>query len=261
MRIELSIQHILLSCFILFTVSALGQNALSNKLNGRVYGTDGDVAATHVLNTTMRNATITDSDGFFSISVKLNDTIVLSAVQFKRKEIVITPEIIESKFLGIPLEEALVELDEVVVTPYSLSGNMAKDLSTLSIEPVITASTLGFPNAYTKKISKAERELYAATSGGGIPLNPILNGISGRTNMLKNRIKRNETYARTERVRQFYADSLYTEELKIPKDKIDDFLYFCEVDATFQSTVDTHDRLSIWEYMRKKSVAYLDHIK
>jgi len=76
--------------------------------------------------------------------------------------------------------------------------------------------------------------------------------------MLKNRIKRNETYARTERVREFYVDSLYTTELRIPEEKIDDFLYFCEVDTAFQSIVDTHDRLAIWEFMREKSLVYLE---
>ncbi|MGS0526720.1 hypothetical protein ACU8V7_17705 [Zobellia nedashkovskayae] len=75
--------------------------------------------------------------------------------------------------------------------------------------------------------------------------------------MLKARVKRNNTYARTQRVREFYADSLYTAELKIPQDKIEVFMYFCEVDAAFQQIVDTHDRIKIWGYMKKKSVVYL----
>ncbi|MGB6150413.1 MAG: carboxypeptidase-like regulatory domain-containing protein [Pricia sp.] len=251
---------IFLVCCGLLGASAHGQDLFSERLEGRVYSDNGDVAATHVLNISTERATITDINGFFSIPVRLNDTLVLSAVQYKRKEIVVTYDILESKLLLIPLEEALVELDEVVVTPYSLSGDMAKDLSTLSIEPVVTASTLGLPNAYVKLISKAERELHTATTGGpvGIPLNPIINGISGRTKMLKNRVSRNETYARTERVKEFYVDSLYTTELQIPKEKIDDFLYFCEVDTAFQSVVDTHDRLAIWEFIREKSLVYLE---
>lgn len=250
----------LVSCLTLFVGTAQGQDFFSDKIEGRVYSDDGDVAATHVLNTTTQRATITDNDGFFAIPARLNDTLVFSAVQYKRKEIVVTLSILESKLLLIPLEEALMELDEVVVTPYNLSGDISRDLSHLNIDPVVTSSTLGLPNAYVKPISKAERELYTATTGGGfIPLNPIINGISGRTKMLKNRIKRNEKYARTERVREFYVDSLYTTELKIPEDKIDDFLYFCEVDTVFQSLVDTHDRLAIWEFMRKKSLVYLEN--
>ncbi len=237
-------------------VSAQGQDYFSKKLEGRVYSDDGDVAATHVLNTTTQRATITDSNGFFSIPVRLNDTLVFSAVQYRRKEIVITLNLLESKFLRIPLEEALTELDEVVVTPYNLSGDIMRDLSNLDIQPIVTASTLGLPNAYVKPISKAERELYAATANPLMSLDPLINTISGRKKMLKKRVERNKIYARTERIREFYGDSLYTSELKIPEEKIDDFLYFCEVDSAFQSLVDTHDRLAIWEFMRKKSLAY-----
>lgn len=261
MRIDLSIQYILVTCFILFIASAQGQDAFSDRLEGRVYSDDGDVAATHVLNISTDRATITDSNGFFLIPVRLNDTLVLSAVHYKRKEIVITLNILESKLLLIPLEETLVELDEVIVTPYSLSGNIAKDLSTLHIEPVVTASTLGLPNAYVKLISKAERELFAATANPYMSLDPLINTITGRKKELKNRVERNKTYARTERVREFYVDSLYTTELRVPQDKIDDFLYFCEVDTAFQSVVDTHDHLAIWEFMREKSVAYLGNAK
>ena len=238
------------------------QDFFSDKIEGRVYSKDGDVAATHVLNLTTQRATITDVSGFFTIPAKLNDTIVFSAIQYKRKEIVVTLSLLESKLLLIPLEEALNELDEVVVMPYNLSGDISRDLNSMGAEPVVTASTLGLPNAYVKPVTKAERELYTATSGGGIiPLFPVINGITGRTKMLKDRIKRNEKYARTERVRAYYVDSLYTTELKIPESKVDEFLYFCEVDANFQAVVDTHDRLAIWEFLRKKSKVYRENNK
>ncbi|MDO6809535.1 carboxypeptidase-like regulatory domain-containing protein [Zobellia galactanivorans] len=243
---------------IFFTVLArlAAQDLISVELEGRVYSKDGDVAATHVLNTTTKKATITDIDGFFDIAVKLNDTLVFSAVQYKRKEIVVSMSILESKFLMIPLEEALTELDEVIVTPYSLSGHMASDLQTLEIEPVVTASTLGLPNAFVVPMDKAERELRAATANPFMSLDPLINTITGRKKMLKARVKRNEKYERTQRVREFYVDSLYTVELKIAQDKIDDFLYFCEVDSAFQQIVDTHDRLRIWDFMKRKSVIY-----
>lgn len=257
--ISLPLQYILVSYCILFVASAQGQEIVSKKLEGRVYSEDGDVAATHVLNVTTERATITDINGFFAIPVSLNDTLVFSAVQYKRKEIFITQSLLESKSVFIPLEEALTELDEVVVTPYNLTGDMFRDLLNLNIDPVVTASTLGLPNAYVKPISKAERELFAATSNPIMSLDPLINTITGRKKMLKKRVERNKKYARTERIRAFYIDSLYTTELKIPEVKINDFLYFCEVDTTFQSLVDTHDRLAIWEFLKGKSLIYLEN--
>ncbi|MFX0557357.1 carboxypeptidase-like regulatory domain-containing protein [Maribacter sp. CXY002] len=238
-------------------VFTMGQNSMVKDLEGRVYSKDGDVAATHVLNTTTQRATITDNNGFFSIPVRVNDTLVFSAIQFKKKELVVSQAMLESKLVMVPLEDALEQLDEVVVMPYNLTGDIIKDVTTLETAPVVTASTLGLPNAYVKVPTKPERELYEATTGGGIlPLNPILNGISGRTKMLKKRIARNNLLSRTQRVQAFYADSLYRAELRIPENKTDDFFYFCEIDSAFQSVVDTHDLFKIWEYLEKRSLAY-----
>ncbi len=226
-------------------------------MEGKLYSTDGDVAATHVLNITSNRATITNIRGFFAIQVALNDTLVFSAVQFKKKQLVVSREMLESPLVTIPLEDELTELDEVVVTPYNLTGDIAKDISTLKINPVVSAESLGLPNAHVRIPTQAERQLFEATSGGGlIPINPILNGISGRTKMLKERVARNNLYDRTLRVREFYADSLYRTKLRIPTDKIDDFLYFCEIDTEFQSLVDTHDVLQLWSYMERRSMVY-----
>ena len=242
------------------TLPSKAQELFQKELEGRVYSKDGDVAVTHVLNMTTGKAAITDINGFFSIMANMNDTLVFSAVQYKKKEMVITSEMLESKLLLVPLEENLTELEEVVVMPYNLSGDVSRDVNRMSVGPVVTASTLGLPNAYTVFPSQAERLFNEATTGGGfIPLNPILNGISGRTKMLKNRIARNERYARTQRVRNFFADSLYVQEFEIPEDRIAEFMYFCEVDPSFQSVVDTHDRLRIWEFMRRKSKVYKDN--
>lgn len=250
----------LLYLFILFISSSLcGQQLFSKKLEGRVFSKDGDVAATHVQNITANKATITDIDGFFSITANLNDTLVISAVQFQKREIIITKEILQQQFLNVPLADALTKLDEVVVTPYNLTGDITKDLDLISIEPVVTASTLGLPNAHVKPLSKAERELFAATANPFMSFDPLINAITGRTKMLKKRVARNKLYSRTEQVKAFYADSLFRINLKIPEDKINDLLYFCEVDSVFQTTVDANDQLKIWDYIRKKSIVYRDN--
>ncbi len=243
-----------LICLLLIGHALCAQGLLPKKLEGRVYSADGDVAATHVLNITENKAAITDIDGFFSITAKLNDTIVFSAIQYKKKELVVTLSMLESKFLLVPLEEAVNELDEVVVMPYNLTGDMTRDADRLQTDAVVTASTLGLPNAYAKMPTQSERMLMTATDPRSVDF--IFNAISGRTKRLKRLVGVEKKYERTQRVRAFYPDSVIVTDLKIPEEKIDDFMYFCEVDSKFQAAVKTKDRLKIWEHMKKRSVAY-----
>tara|TARA_R110002051_G_scaffold116220_2_gene189472 strand:- start:96 stop:869 length:774 start_codon:yes stop_codon:yes gene_type:complete len=246
----------LLILLLLCSVTVVAQIGEPKNLEGRVYSADGDVAATHVLNLTTKRATITDVNGFFTISVHVLDTLEFSAIQYKKKMVIVSTSILESKLVSIGLEEALTELDEVTVTPYNLSGDLIKDLATLALDPIVTASTLGLPNAYVKIPTKAERELTAATANPVMSFDPLINAITGRTKMLKQRVERNKLYDRTKRVRDFYDDSVYQKDLGIPLNKIDDFLYFCEVDPIFQEIVDTHDQIKIWDYFLQKSVLY-----
>lgn len=241
------------------SVTLVAQTNQTKRLEGRVTSNDGDVAATHVLNLSTKRATITDINGYFALQVNLLDTLEFSAVQYKKKTIVVSAAILESKFIAVHLMDALTELDEVTVTPYNLSGDLIKDLATLSIDPVVTASTLGLPNAYVRIPTKAERELKVATANPIMSFDPLINAITGRTKMLKQRVERNKLYERTKRVRDFFTDEEYQEGLGLPSDKIEDFLYYCEVDSKFQSIVNTHDRIAIWEYMRQKSIPYREN--
>jgi len=54
-------------------------------LQGRVTSTDKDVVGVVVQNITTEDAVITDLEGNFSIRVRVNDTLVFSAVHFLRK--------------------------------------------------------------------------------------------------------------------------------------------------------------------------------
>ncbi|SMC32174.1 carboxypeptidase-like regulatory domain-containing protein [Cellulophaga tyrosinoxydans] len=246
--------HIVCLIMVILGHTGYAQTFFSKELKGKVSSADGDVAATHVLNISTQKAAITDIEGYFTISAQLNDTLVFSAIQYQRKEIVVTTAILASKSIFVSLDPAVNQLNEVVVMPYNLSGDLSRDMQS---QPVLVAATLGLPNSYVKKKTQSERLLIEATTGGaGIPLNPIINAITGRTKMLKENYKRDIKYERTERVRNFYSDSIYTSQLKIPTLKIDDFMYFCEVDPEFSKIVDTHDKIKILTFLRQKSVVY-----
>ena len=257
--------RLLLLFFCLFAL-ANAQTFDSKSLKGRVVAKGKDVTGVAIQNISTRRATITDFNGDFSIEVKLNDTLVFSAVQFRRKIVPISMALLNSPFITVPLEEFVNELREVVVNPYNLSGRLDSDLGGLELEKDVSAEALGLPNAHQKIPTQSERKLQQATFGkfniGMIlspPLDPIINAITGRTKMLKNRVKVDKAYARTQRVQNFYVDSIFMIDLKIPEEKIADFMYFCEVDDDFQTTVDTHDKLKIWEFLIQKSKAYREN--
>ena len=251
-RIILSLVLLFLSCYL----RAQDEQVF---LKGHISIENNDLDGIHVQNKTANKATITDVYGFFSISAQLNDTVVFSAIHLKEKTIVIDNAILKSAAIVVPLEAAENKLEEVVVMPYSLTGDLSEDIAKLELV-VVTETTLELPNASAKIYTQADRQLYTARSweytGNKIELDPIMNYFSGRTKMLNERVERNLKYKRTAMVTDLVTDSTFVNGLKIPKGHIMNFIFYCEADESFDALLLLKDHFKIWKFLLEKSVHY-----
>jgi len=253
--------------FLLFGFFSLKAQDSRVLLNGNIKSFTDEVQDVTVQNISSGKGTISDGYGFFSIAVQQNDSIVFSAVQFKKKILVVNAAMLQSERIIVTLEEANNELDEVVVMPYNLTGDLAKDMKT---QNVMVAATLGLPNAYVKKKTQSERLLAEADggkwiksagagyggAGGSVNLHKILNRISGRTKMLKKRVARDKKNVVIEDLFNFFPDSVIRTELKIPEGRVYEFVYFCEADSNFSTLMQSNDPIKIWEFLMLKSIVF-----
>ncbi len=112
-----------------FPIICLSQSNGQKLIQGTVYSDDSySIEGVHVLNITSNFNTITDSEGNFKINANLNDEIIFSAIQFKRKKIIINDDLINSISIKVFLEEFVNELDEVIVNSSGLSGKVYNKL-------------------------------------------------------------------------------------------------------------------------------------
>ncbi len=246
--------------FLIFLLAGLSIH--SQTIEGRVLNAEEDVSDVHVLNLTVDKATITDTDGYFALSAKVNDTIRFSAIHLAKKELVVSPEMLEG-FVVVKLSISLTELNEVVVWPYMLSGDLLKDMDAIEIDAVVTASSLELPNADVKKRTQSERLLYTARTWDfavvAFKLDPLINAISGRTKMLKKRVARDLKNTEYSNLYDDLDESFLINVLQIPKDRIYNFYYFCEADSGFDSIVQLKVRGDILKFMISKSIAHREN--
>ncbi|MDO5979916.1 hypothetical protein [Flavivirga spongiicola] len=242
--------------------------AQSIEVFGKVQSKLG-VESIHVINKTAQVFTITNEKGEFTINVSINDSLVFSSIQHKLKEIVISKDDISNKAILVKLDEQINELDEVIVGKV-LTGNLLEDIANIDGNPPINFFDVGIPG-YTGKIAtQSERRLSEAGEfkpkmllgllGGGVPLNPILNGISGRTKMLKNRVKieTKETLMNTIKARlskDFFVSNPLDKGLRM------DFFYFCADDENFIRSCKNKTDFEILAFLRRKYKQYLENLE
>ena len=205
---------------LLLLLTQLMQAQISNEkiLIGKIFSGEAAVEKVNVLNATTNQTTTSNELGVFRIPAKIGDALVFSAVNLETKRKFIQEEDLLSEQLVIRMSESMIPLEEVKVNQY----------------PNITAENLGIIPHGQKKYSPAERRVHEATTGGGlVPLNPILNAISGRTTMLKKEVSAEKRERLLRQLDGWFEQEYYVNTLKIETDYIKGFHYFLIEDADF----------------------------
>ena len=121
-------RHIVLLLFSALTITTYSQEIDRVRVNGKIVVLSEDKEGVSVYNSSSNKGTTTDVNGNFKLNVALNDVIEFGALQFRDFTITINDRIIASKQMTVILVEEVNKLDEVVLLPYGLTGNLNADL-------------------------------------------------------------------------------------------------------------------------------------
>tara|TARA_R110000751_G_scaffold98390_1_gene191380 strand:- start:524 stop:1375 length:852 start_codon:yes stop_codon:yes gene_type:complete len=270
--------------FILIAISLISFSGFGQDntviLKGTVSNAKNDVSDVLIVNLNTQQSTITDSSGLFSIEVRLKDSLRISAVQYLPKEIIINESYLNSSFITIHLIENIIDLKEVTVTPYNLTGELDRDIDRLDIKPTITSYTLGLQNADVTKMSQSERLLQEADRGKYVKLattdeygkvfeilgyaaltvvintHKIANRVSGRTKSLEEMVERDEKKQLEKEIIDKFSKQTMSENFKIPVSNIEGFLTYCLSQPDFIELKNAGNTIEIWEYLKGKSIDY-----
>ncbi len=229
---------------------------------------NSDLEGIHVINKTSKFYSTTNQLGEFIIKGRINDTLVFSSVQYKLESLLLTQKVFNKNSLVVELVEHVNELNEVYIGNI-LSGNLEDDIGNVNGKPDINFYDVGIPGYKGKQRTKNERLLYEAGEfkliqllgllGGSVPLNPILNGISGRTKMLKNRVELDKKDALIYNLKAKYSKDIFSV-YPLLEDKQMDYFYFCSEDENFIGKCTKTNDLLVFEFLRDKLQEYkLNH--
>jgi len=229
-------------------------NSQMEDLKGQI-SASSDVNGIHIINKTSSRFTVSDDKGDFTIPAKLNDTIIFSGVQYQVEEIIIDGIILQTRKLNVNLKDNVNELDEVLVGKI-LTGNLLSDIENSDAKPDINFYDVGIPGYTGRRKTQSERRLYEAQSGGGfVPLNPLLNWISGRTKKLKNQIKRERIDNAMTSTAESLSNVLFEIE-GLDESKRNEFFYFVADDPKFMELNRMNSDLQMLEFLTEKLKAF-----
>ncbi|SFD30198.1 hypothetical protein SAMN04489722_10766 [Algibacter lectus] len=257
----------LLFLFFLASLNFYGQTV---EILGKVTGVS-DVENIHVINKTGQAYTVTDAQGEFKLRVRLHDTIVFTSIRYKLQEIVVSNETVLNKAVLVKLNEQVNQLDTVIVGKI-LTGDLLSDIKNTKGDRPLNFFDVGIPG-YTGRIATInERQLSEASGfnpglgssgyglGASVGFTPIINAISGRTKMLKRRVKIEQKDGLMHSIKSRLGKDFFASN-PLDEDKQMDFFYFCSDDANFIKYCKNQNDFKVLVFLRMKYKQYLENIK
>ncbi|MBJ2172635.1 hypothetical protein JBL43_00185 [Aureibaculum sp. A20] len=247
--------------FLLYSISVSAQEDRT-LLYGTIKSDEKDLTNLHVINKTSQKGTITNSEGQFSIFAKPSDTLFFRGIQFISKEVVITETNIDNKSILVELTIKTNELKEVYLRKRE---NMAK--------------ALNLPNADKEPLTGIDRKLayysqdkthvvilktLLGQAGGIDNIYNIISGNRKKHRKLKKLIEDDKLLERNKllykKIRTHFKDDFFIYSLKIPSNKIDDFIKFC-VPKNIINLFHKKSYLQVIDIFFKQSKLYLKKLQ
>jgi hypothetical protein len=116
---------------IIITLFTYSQDIKRETVSGKIIVEGNDLEGITIYNYSTSIGSVTNENGQFTIAVALNDSLEIRALEYKKLNVTINNEILDSKKINIFLIEEINKLDEVVLKTKRLTGNLKTDINRL----------------------------------------------------------------------------------------------------------------------------------
>lgn len=230
-----------------------------------------DVEGISVYNVSLQKGTVTNENGEFSLEMGINDRVMFSALQFQKFTVIVDEGIVNLKRMNVYVNPAITTLDEIIVRPHDLTGNIRVDVSrirTVDIDRDLQASweTMEFDYEFADdKSSGVENVAMREVPTAGLNILGLVGFLGESLFRKRDTIRQKLTPlekaqmadASYTAIYQRFARDYFTDVLNIPRDQIENFLYFVTENGFTADLIRENNELKLMDFLEKQSKIYL----
>jgi len=253
---------------ILSTLNMVSQTLNSIEAKGKVIVESNDVAGITIFNTSLNNGTVSDENGEFTLTVRLNDVIEVSALQFQNIKFNVNKDIISSKTIKIFLIEQINRLDEIILLPNKLSGNLETDLQTTKMfKPKLDALYYGikhkeefeFENDNKTKVTNTAIATQHVTMVNGLNIKNVVGQLLLPLFRSKadNKKEKGIPEVPVAAIKYYFGSDFLVNNFNIPEHRVEEFIAYVE-GGDFDFTLLNYGKeMEFLELLNSKSIEFL----
>lgn len=235
-------------------------------VQGNIIIDDSDDTAEGVYVTNLRtnHTTISNFTGTFLIQAKVNDTLKIQSDWYENRLIILRPNLFNKQTIVVHLAVQTIQLNTAYIGQ-KLTGNLEKDVKNGKKADVVTKlyKSLGV-NPDIKPI-KDTSSLKAGFLSGDITLTRLDIGriydvFSGKAKQRKALLDYEDKYDKITKIKNYFGDDYFTNDLKIPKFKIRDFIDNALTNTESKIELNDVNYFKLLQLFNSYSKIYLDFL-
>ncbi|WP_396151814.1 carboxypeptidase-like regulatory domain-containing protein [Flavobacterium sp.] len=255
---------LLILLFVITAQISFAQLGSREIIKGQIISEATAIDNVTVFNVSSNKGAVTDKLGFFTMYARPSDTLVFSSVIFKSKKLVLNENDFKVIVLKIKLEEFINELDEVIVTPSTLSGDLEKDAKNIKVTDKQSAfNGKEIADMQMEKDFQSTQFNTAMPSDLSIPYGMDFVKIGKMVGKLfgKEKSKEKPVVFTSDKnfqaaVKDKFTYHFFTETLELKHDEIGLFLNYCDADPNVRKLLATNKEIDLIDFLISKSKEY-----
>lgn len=256
--------------FLVCLISSLGSSQDFQRFNveGKIIVESSDLAGITVFNASANAGAITDDNGEFTLAVRLNDVIEVSALQFQNLKFKVNEDIIGSKSMKVFLIMEINKLDEIILLPQQLSGSLVTDMEVAKpFAPKLDALYYGIKHKDEFEFASdySTQTVNTALSREHLPMVNGLNVINVVDQLLlplfrskvKNKKEKGIPEVPIEAVKYYFGSEFLVNNFNIPEHRVEEFIHYVQRNNFDFTLLNEGKEMAFLELLNAKSEAFL----
>jgi len=229
-----------------------------------------DVEGITIYNKSSQKGAITDADGLFQIEVAENDRVLITAMQYQTFTVIIDNGVVSHKVMNVYMNPEVNKLDEVIVRPYDLSGNIRADVGAIETNVISPAWDLSYetlefeyefaPDENSSIVGNRAEEAYY--NGQKLYDGVSIIGIIGMFASKKTQIDLAREHREKAMVRgglvQRFPKQFVLDTFGIDEDDYGLFLYFAEDAGISKNLLKEENAVELLDFLFAQRVAFIE---
>lgn len=241
-------------------------------VEGKIHVPKGeDTEGISLYNVSSQKGTVTDVEGNFEIELAENDRLQVFALQYQSFTIIIDRGTIDRKTINIFVNPAITQLDEVIVRPYDLSGNVHADVAKIPTYYITKDWDLSYRNlefgyyftpdeASSIRGNVAEEALNSHNLKHGLDFIAILGGVGNllfpSDRKINSAERRKVDESLSNNMQQRFSREFIHDNFGISKEKAFDFLFYVQENGLDTTLLKPENEMQLMDFLHKSSEEY-----